>query len=81
MPLRLVTDNIRLATGNVRTVCRQLLFSTDEDRAEMLGGTSMDDFIEAFERMTERWRTGHCAPALQERMLGIVEDLREFGLV
>ncbi|KAF0301585.1 hypothetical protein FJT64_026164 [Amphibalanus amphitrite] len=57
----------------------QLLFSSDEDRNDLLGGTNMGDFVKAMQRLRERWQEGKCAPALQERLLGIVEDMKEFG--
>ena len=56
-----------------------MLHSSEEDRADLLAGTGFDDFIKAFDRLTVRWKAGRCAPALREKILGIVEDLREFG--
>ena len=58
---------------------RQLILSTDEDRADIMGGKDVSDYLAAFDRLRERWGAGGCAPKLQERVLGLVDDLREFG--
>ena len=46
-----------------------------------MAGTGAGDWIKAFRRMAERWRDGHYTPELKQRVVGIVEDLKEFGHV
>ena len=45
----------------------------------MMGGSTVEDFLKTYERLTDRWRAGHYTPEIRQRILGIVEDLREFG--